>query len=136
MFLTIPDPVVDQSDGKPSHSSSYRFESYLLVSGDLRRDSLSRKKRAKRNVLHLHIIVHPFYSDTYLHLFFYNDYRDIAVFDKYNRYIEDTYLNGRYDLAILVNVTFELLFLGATAVYIITGNDIKINERVSSNRLS
>lgn len=86
------------------------------------------KTLVKRNVLHLHIIVRPFYSDTYLHLFFYNDYLDIVVFDKYNRYREDTYLNSRYDLSILVDVTFELLFLGTTAVYIITRNNIKINE--------
>ena len=94
------------------------------------------KMPVKRNALHLHIIFHPFYSETYLHLFFCSDCLDIVVFDGYNRYIEDTYLNGRYDLTILVNIAFELLFLGTTAVYIITGNDIKINERIPSNRLS
>ncbi len=94
------------------------------------------KTQVKRNALHLRITSRPFDSDTYLHLFFYNGVRDIVVFDGYNRYIKDTYLNGRYDLTILVDVAFELLFLGTTAVYIITGNDIKVNERIPSNRLS
>ena len=93
------------------------------------------KRQVKRNALHLHIISRPFYSDTYLHLFFYIGYSNTVVFDRYNRYIEDTYLNGRYDLAVLVNIAFELLFLGTTTVYIITRNHIKINERISPNRL-
>ena len=86
------------------------------------------KTPVKRNALHLHTIVHPFYSDTYLHLFFDNEFSNKVVFDKYNPYIEDTYLNGRYDLAILVYITFELLFFRTITVYIIAGNHIKINE--------
>lgn len=93
------------------------------------------KRVAKRTALLLHINVHLFYSGTYIHLFFYIGYSNTVVFDRYNRYIEDTYLNGRYDLAVLVNIAFELLFLGTTTVYIITRNNIKINERISPNRL-
>ena len=94
------------------------------------------KRVAKRTALLLHINVHLFYSGTYIHLFFYIEWINTSSFDVYSRHIEDTYLDGRYDLAIVVYITFELLFLRTVTVYIITGDDIKINERISSNCLS
>jgi hypothetical protein len=70
-----------------------------------------------------HINIHFVCFENYQYAFFYND----TIDDVYSLYIRDTYLDGRYNLAILINITFKLLFFRTRTVYVITRNDIKID---------